>query len=85
MRTLISLFVHSPPPTRYAQLARGESDDLNAVEALGDFQRFPTWSVHLSPLVEPISTHTAIFFPPCSLGMLGIDKDVEVACAGDLN
>jgi erythromycin esterase-like protein len=28
---------------RYAQLVRAEHEDANAVEALGDFQRFPTW------------------------------------------
>lgn len=28
---------------RYAQLAEAEHEDANAAEALGDFQRFPTW------------------------------------------
>ncbi len=30
---------------RYAQLAEAEHEDANAAEALGDFQRFPTWFV----------------------------------------
>jgi hypothetical protein len=34
-----------PGGCRYVQLAQSEHEDANVVEALGDFQRFPTWFV----------------------------------------
>ncbi|MGT2478103.1 erythromycin esterase family protein [Methylobacterium oryzae CBMB20] len=65
-----------PDAWRVNRYVRGDSDDLDAVEALAGFRRFPTWmwrNTEMVEFVEWLRTHNQGVPPDAWVGIYGID------------
>ncbi len=65
-----------PDAWRVNRYVRGDSDDLDAVEALAGFRRFPTWmwrNTEMVEFVEWLRTHNQGVPPDARVGIYGID------------
>jgi erythromycin esterase-like protein/predicted phosphoribosyltransferase len=75
--TAVAIEADWPDAYRVNRFVRGESDDLDAVEALADFRRFPTWMWRNTVVVEFIewlrAYNSAIHQDAKKVGFYGLD------------
>ncbi|KQO64594.1 erythromycin esterase family protein [Methylobacterium sp. Leaf88] len=75
--TAVAIEADWPDAWRVNRYVRGDSDDLDAVEALGGFRRFPTWmwrNTEMVDFVEWLRSHNQTLAPGVPrVGLYGID------------
>jgi erythromycin esterase-like protein len=74
--TAVAVEADWPDAYRVNRYVRGESDDTDAEEALGDFKRFPTWMWRNSVVVDFVRwlrEHNATRQPAARAGFYGLD------------
>jgi erythromycin esterase-like protein len=75
--TAVAVEADWPDAYRINRYVRGASDDAFAIEALGDFKRFPTWmwrNAEVAEFLEWLRTHNDAFSPQrTKAGFYGLD------------
>jgi erythromycin esterase-like protein len=74
--TAVAVEADWPDAYRVNRYVRGESDDTDAEEALGDFKRFPTWMWRNSVVMDFVRwlrEHNATRQPAVRAGFYGLD------------
>jgi erythromycin esterase-like protein len=74
--TAVAVEADWPDAWRVNRYVRGESRDADAVEALGGFQRFPSWmwrNTDVAQFAEWLRGHNAALDPAHRIGFYGLD------------
>jgi erythromycin esterase-like protein len=74
--TAVAVEADWPDAWRVNRYVRGESRDANAVEALGGFQRFPSWmwrNTEVAGFADRLRAHNAAVDPARRVGFYGLD------------